>query len=58
MRSLLQGAIGSFIVNAPMIVGHETSGTVEAVGEGVEGFAPGMSSSLFACLYFFVWPSN
>ncbi|GMR37359.1 hypothetical protein PMAYCL1PPCAC_07554, partial [Pristionchus mayeri] len=38
---LRHGAIGSFIVNAPMVVGHETSGTVEGVGEGVDGFAPG-----------------
>ncbi|GMT17004.1 hypothetical protein PFISCL1PPCAC_8301, partial [Pristionchus fissidentatus] len=38
---LRHGAIGSFVVNAPMVVGHETSGTVEDVGEGVEGFVSG-----------------
>ncbi|GMS92086.1 hypothetical protein PENTCL1PPCAC_14261, partial [Pristionchus entomophagus] len=38
---LKHGAIGSFIVNAPMVLGHESSGTVEEVGEGVEGFQKG-----------------
>ncbi|GMR35350.1 hypothetical protein PMAYCL1PPCAC_05545, partial [Pristionchus mayeri] len=38
---LRNGHIGPFVVKAPMILGHETSGTVEVVGDGVEGFAPG-----------------
>ncbi|GMR45562.1 hypothetical protein PMAYCL1PPCAC_15758 [Pristionchus mayeri] len=38
---LVKGSIGPFAVRDPMVIGHETSGTVEAVGEGVEGFAPG-----------------
>ena len=29
------GAIGDFIVKAPMVLGHESSGTVTKVGEGV-----------------------
>ncbi|PYE80629.1 NAD(P)-dependent alcohol dehydrogenase [Pseudoroseicyclus aestuarii] len=35
------GKIGHFVVNAPMVLGHEASGTVVAVGEGVTGLAPG-----------------
>lgn len=29
------GAIGDFIVRAPMILGHESSGTVTKLGQGV-----------------------
>ena len=29
------GRIGDFIVKAPMVIGHESSGRVTAVGEGV-----------------------
>ena len=29
------GRIGDFVVNAPLVLGHEVSGTVEALGEGV-----------------------
>ena len=29
------GAIGDFIVKAPMVLGHESSGTVSKLGEGV-----------------------
>ncbi len=42
---------------APRIFGHETAGTVAAVGEGVEGFAPGDRVMVFhhipcgACYY-------
>ncbi|MFN0116315.1 MAG: NAD(P)-dependent alcohol dehydrogenase [Paracoccaceae bacterium] len=35
------GKIGPFVVNAPMILGHEASGTVIEVGAGVQGFATG-----------------
>ena len=28
-------------VTFPQVIGHETSGTIEAIGEGVTGFAPG-----------------
>lgn len=35
------GKIGPFVVEAPMILGHEGAGTVLEVGEGVTGLAPG-----------------
>jgi Zn-dependent alcohol dehydrogenase len=33
---LKHGRIGGFIVEAPMILGHESAGVVVAVGRGVE----------------------
>jgi L-iditol 2-dehydrogenase len=38
---LTHGRIGSFIVEAPMIIGHESAGVVEAVGAGVASLKPG-----------------
>lgn len=35
------GRIGSFAVEAPMVLGHEAAGTVVEVGSGVSGFKPG-----------------
>ncbi len=35
------GGIGSRVVEAPMVLGHEASGTVVAVGDKVKGFAVG-----------------
>jgi len=35
------GRIGPFVVNAPMVLGHEASGVVEALGERVTGLAVG-----------------
>lgn len=35
------GAIGQFVVNAPMILGHEASGTVTEIGAGVTALAVG-----------------
>jgi len=35
------GRIGPFVVEAPMILGHEASGIVVEVGASVRGFAPG-----------------
>jgi threonine dehydrogenase-like Zn-dependent dehydrogenase len=29
------GSIGHFVLKAPMVLGHESAGTVTAVGEGV-----------------------
>jgi D-xylulose reductase len=35
------GKIGPFVVNAPMVLGHEAAGTVVEVGEGVTHFTVG-----------------
>ena len=35
------GRIGPFIVNSPMVLGHEASGTVSAVGENVQNLKVG-----------------
>ncbi|MBN1400895.1 MAG: NAD(P)-dependent alcohol dehydrogenase [Anaerolineae bacterium] len=35
------GRIGDYVVRAPMILGHESAGVVEAVGSAVTDFAPG-----------------
>ncbi len=35
------GRIGDFVVDAPLVLGHEAAGTVESVGPGVDGLAPG-----------------
>lgn len=35
------GRIGPYVVNAPMVLGHEASGTVVEVGAGVTGFRVG-----------------
>ena len=35
------GKIGPFVVEEPMILGHEAAGVVEAVGDGVTDVAPG-----------------
>lgn len=35
------GRIGPFIVNEPMVLGHEAAGTVVEVGSAVTGFKPG-----------------
>lgn len=40
------GRIGSFIVDGPLILGHEASGQVVAVGEGVTDIAPGTRVAL------------
>ncbi|WP_432009762.1 NAD(P)-dependent alcohol dehydrogenase [Streptomyces cucumeris] len=40
------GRIGDFVVRAPMVLGHEPSGTVVAVGPGARRLAPGRLVSL------------
>jgi L-idonate 5-dehydrogenase len=35
------GRVGDFPVRAPMVLGHEVSGTVARLGEGVHGLEPG-----------------
>jgi len=37
----VNGCIGDFVVKAPMVLGHETSGTVAEVGEGVKHLKAG-----------------
>ncbi|KAK3739023.1 hypothetical protein QZH41_010481 [Actinostola sp. cb2023] len=38
---LKHGRIGDFILTAPMVLGHEASGTIAAVGEGVKNLKVG-----------------
>ena len=47
---LTHGAIGDFIVKAPMLLGHESSGTVTKLGVGVTNLKVG--EILFLLLYF------
>lgn len=37
----VHGAIGHFVVREPMVLGHETSGTVSSVGKNVKHLKPG-----------------
>ena len=43
------GGIGDFIVKAPMLLGHESSGIVTKLGEGVTGFKVG-EYCFYCCL--------
>jgi len=38
---LTHGSIGPFVVKAPMVIGHEASGVVVKVGQGVTSLKPG-----------------
>ena len=38
---LTHGRIGSFVVDAPMVIGHESAGEVVALGAGVTTLRPG-----------------
>lgn len=40
------GRIGSFVVKSPLILGHESSGIVDAVGPGVQNLKPGTRVAL------------
>ena len=45
------GAIGDFIVKAPMVLGHESSGTVTKLGPGVTNLKVGKSYNVsFMCI--------
>lgn len=48
---LLKGAIGDFVVKAPMVLGHEASGVVAKCGSKVENLKPGI---VFYYIYFSV----
>ena len=37
-----EGRIGDFILKSPMVMGHESSGTVVSTGEGVTDLKPGL----------------
>ena len=39
------GRIGRFVVEQPLILGHEASGVIEAVGENVTGRSVGQRSN-------------
>lgn len=41
MHYYVHGSIGSFVVKEPMVLGHESSGTVVEVGANVKGLKPG-----------------
>ena len=41
MHYYSHGRIGNFVATAPLVLGHEVAGVVEAVGEGVTTVAPG-----------------
>jgi L-idonate 5-dehydrogenase len=41
MHYFSHGRIGNFIATSPLVLGHEVAGTVEEIGEGVAGVAPG-----------------
>ncbi len=42
-----RGAVGDFaVIKQPMVLGHEISGSVAAVGAGVSGLEPGMCAAL------------
>lgn len=38
---LVHGAIGHYIVKEPMVIGHEASGIVEKLGNGVKNLKVG-----------------
>ncbi|BCJ49178.1 sorbitol dehydrogenase [Actinoplanes sp. NBRC 14428] len=40
------GRIGDFVVESPLVLGHEAAGVVEAVGEGVAALRPGRRVSI------------
>ena len=46
LHYLLHGANRGKVVRSPMVLGHEASGVVESVGEGVQGFEKG---NLYLC---------
>lgn len=51
LHSYAEGAIGDTPCEYPMVLGHEPSGTVLAVGPGVTGWSPGDRAALEPALY-------
>lgn len=51
------GRIGDFVVKAPMVLGHEASGVISKVGEGVSNLKVGKYSAVvFSVIYNFACP--
>ena len=44
LHHLVQGGNCGEMVKSPMVLGHEASGVIEELGEGVQGFAKGKLS--------------
>lgn len=51
LHSYSEGGIGDMPCQFPMVLGHEPSGTVVAVGPGVTGWSPGDRAALEPALY-------
>jgi len=51
MHAFAEGSVGDSPCKYPMVLGHEPSGVVEAVGEGVTGWAPGDRGSLEPAIF-------
>jgi L-iditol 2-dehydrogenase len=51
LHAYSEGAIGDMPCRYPMVLGHEPSGTVLAIGEGVTGWSPGDHAALEPALY-------
>src|SRR5215469_418160 len=51
LHSYAEGAIGDTPCLYPMVLGHEPSGTVVAVGSGITGWSPGDRAALEPALY-------
>ena len=47
------GAIGDFIVKAPMVLGHEAAGVVSKLGEGVTSLKVGKTIELIDIMPYF-----
>ena len=46
MHFLQEGRLGNWVVDKPLILGHESAGEVVCLGPGVEGFSPGEKVTL------------
>ena len=51
MHAFAEGGVGDSPCNYPMVLGHEPSGVVEAVGEGVTGWARGDRGSMEPAIF-------
>ncbi len=51
MHYFSEGSIGDITCAYPMVLGHEPAGTVDKVGAGVSGWAPGDRAAFEPALY-------